>query len=96
MLPGKHAAGSQYVLSAGSSYRGRETAVVQPLLEVLDYHRSRSLIREIRYLMETYQVHTAFQPLEHPYQRISMCLRIIESGKHRILEADSPLTGKII
>ena len=46
--------------------------------------------------MEADKVHTALQAFEHPDQRICMSLGVIEAGKHRILEADSSLTCKVI
>ena len=46
--------------------------------------------------METDKVHPALQSLEHPYEGIRMDLGVVESGEHRVLEADTALTGEII
>ena len=46
--------------------------------------------------MESYEIHTTFQSLEHPYQSISMGLCVIETGKHRIFKTHPALAGEII
>ena len=46
--------------------------------------------------MEAYEVHSTFQSSEHADQRVCMGLSVVETGKHRIFEADSSLTGEVI
>ena len=96
MLSGKHSAGCEDVLSSGSPYSGHQAGIVQSCLEVFYYDIRRRLIWEIRYLVEADEVHAAFQPFQHPYQSIGMRLGVIESRKHRVLEAHSPLTCEVI
>ena len=96
VLTGQHAACRKYVLPSRGTQCRSYTGIVETLLEILNNYARRCLIWEIRNLMEADQVHTAFQSPQHPYQRIRMILRIIESRKHRIFETDTPLPREII
>ena len=96
MLTGQHSAGSKDILTPGSSYSGCYTQVVQALLEILNNRARRCLVWKIRYLMEAYEIHSAFQTFQHSEKSISVGLRIVDTGKHCIFKAYSALACEII
>ena len=96
MFSCQHAAGSKDIFPAGCADRGHKSLIVKAGLEVLDYDIRRSLVWEIRNLMETDKIHPALQSFQHSYQSIRMSLGIVETGKHSVFETNSPLSGKII
>ena len=96
MLACKHTAGCQYIFPAGRTQGCSYSRIVQALLEILNYHARRCFIREIRNLMESYQIHSALKSAKHPDEGIGMILRVIESSEHCIFETNSALTGEII
>ena len=96
MFSCKHAACRKNVFSSRSTYSSCKTKVIQTCLEVLYDDIRRSLIRKVRNLMESYKIHTALQTLQHTEESICMSLGIIETCKHRVLEAHPPLTCEVI
>ena len=96
MLAGEHAACGQNVFAAGCSHGRRQSAIIEPLLEIFDDYRCGSFIRKIRNLMETDKVHTTLETLEHTDQCVGMSLCIIEAGEHGVFEAHSSLAGEVV
>ena len=96
MLSGEHSAGCKDIFASRRADSRCQSAIIEPLLEVFDDYRCGSFVWEIRNLVETDQVHSALKSLEHPDQRICMCLRIVETGKHRILEAYTALACEVV
>ena len=96
MFSCKHTACRKNIFSARGAYSSCKSKIVEAILEVLDDHIRRGLVRKIRNLVETDQVHAALKSLQHSEKGVSMSLGVIESCKHRVFKTYSALTCEIV
>ena len=93
---GKHTAGCEDVLAAGSPYRSGDASPVQTVSERLYDRRGSTSEGAVGNLVKTDEINPAFKPLQEHHEGVGVPFTIVHSGKHRVFEAHAALAGEIV